>query len=61
MNEVLSKIGEYNEVISMENNDQDLKEGIKKKKCLAACVDQQNNVAVTTSRLNFMSCNVCTK
>ena len=46
MNDILSKIGEYTEV---ENVDPESGE-VKNMTCLAACEDQQNNVAMTTSK-----------
>ena len=47
MNKILDQIGEYREVEIEDTNT-----GSKRMaKCLEACKDQQNEVAVTTSRL----------
>eukprot|EP00094_Tigriopus_californicus_P006437 TCALIF_06199-PA protein Name:"Protein of unknown function" AED:0.31 eAED:0.34 QI:0/0/0/0.33/1/1/3/0/625 len=46
MNDILSRIGEFNEVLVQETDDR-----MVRKKCLASCQDQQNQIAVTTSKL----------
>ena len=48
MNGILDQIGEYREV---EVKDPNGKEGTWMAKCLQSCEDQQNQVAITTSRL----------
>ena len=45
-NEIFSKIGEFTEVEAVDDDDV-----TSTKTCLAACEDQQNNVAMTTSRI----------
>ena len=46
MNNIFSRIGEFTEIMLTDEN------GVQHKRtCLAACEDQQNNVAMTTSRI----------